>query len=112
MHVKQVWVGEGETRRRFVVCRNLQEARRDKHRREQALERLAEELEAINGKDGEARTQAEAQLITHPTMRRFITRRHRRLRVDRRKVADDEHLDGKFLGLRLTSRQRYRCFST
>jgi transposase len=97
LHVKQVWVGEGETRRRFVVCRNLDEARRDSHRRERALERLAEELEAINGKQGEARTQAEAQLITHPTMRRFITRRHGRLAIDRRKVHDDEHLDGKFL---------------
>jgi transposase len=97
LHVKQVWVGEGATRRRFVVCRNLGEARRDKHRREQTLERLGEELEAIGGKQGEARIQAEAQLITHPTMRRFITRRHGRLVIDRRKVKDDEHLDGKFL---------------
>ncbi len=97
LHVKQVWVGEGETRRRFVVCRNLEEARRDKHHRDQALERLAEELEALKGKQGEARTQAEAQLITHPTMKRFITRRQGRLVIDRRKVHDDEHLDGKFL---------------
>jgi transposase len=97
LHVKQVWVGEGETRRRFVVCRNLEEARRDKHRREQWLERLGEELEALKGKEGEARTQAEAELITHPTMRRFLTRRHGRLQVDRRKVHNDEHLDGKFL---------------
>jgi Transposase DDE domain len=97
LHVKQVWVGEGETRRRFVVCRNLEEARRDKHRREQWLERLGEELEALKGKEGEARTQAEAELITHPTMRRFLTRRRGRLVVDRRKVHNDEHLDGKFL---------------
>jgi len=97
LDVKQVSVGEGETRRRFVVCRNLEEARRDKHRREQWLERLGEELEALNGKEGEARTRAEAELITHPTMKRFVTRRHGRLQVDRRKVHDDEHLDGKFL---------------
>jgi Transposase DDE domain len=97
LHVKQVWVGEGETRRRFVVCRNLEEARRDKHRREQWLERLGEELEALKGKEDEARTQGEAQLITHPTMRRFLTRRHGRLVIDRRKVSDDQHLDGKFL---------------
>ena len=97
LHVKQLWVGEGETRRRFVVCRNLEEARRDKHRRERALERLAEELEALKGKQGEARTQAEAELLTHPTMKRFLTRRHSRLVIDRRKVHDDEHLDGKFL---------------
>ena len=97
LDVKQVWVGEGETRRRFVVCRNLEEARRDERHREQWLERLGQELEQVKGKQGEERTQAEAQLITHPTMRRFITRRHGRLVIDRRKVAHDKHLDGKFL---------------
>jgi len=97
LDVKQVWVGEGETRRRIVVCRNLEEARRDERHREQWLERLGQELEQVKGKQGEERTQAEAQLITHPTMRRFITRRHGRLVIDRRKVAHDKHLDGKFL---------------
>jgi len=97
LDVKQVWVGEGETRRRFVVCRNLEEARRDKRRREQWLERLREELEALKGKKDEQRTEAEAELITHPTMKRFTTRRHGRLVIDRSKVAHDEHLDGKFL---------------
>ncbi|MGH2862333.1 MAG: IS1634 family transposase [Solirubrobacteraceae bacterium] len=97
LHVKQVWVGEGETRRRFVVCRNLEEARRDKHHREKWLQRIGEELDQVAGKQGEERTQAEARLITHPSMKRFITRRHGRLYIDRRKVHDDERLDGKFL---------------
>jgi hypothetical protein len=97
LHVKEVWVGEGETRRRFVVCRNLDEARRDEHRRERWLERLAEELEALKRKGGEARTQAEAELITHPSMKRYLTRRHGWLVIDRRKVKLEAHLDGKFL---------------
>jgi len=97
LDVKQVWVGEGETRRRFVVCRNLDEARRDDRRREKWLEKIAEELEAIAGKQGEARTQAEAELITHPSMRRYLSRRHDRLVIDRAKVKADAHLDGKFL---------------
>jgi Transposase DDE domain len=97
LHVKEVWVGEGETRRRFVVCRNLDEARRDEHRREKWLGRLEEELEQVKGKGGEARTQAEAELITHPSMKRYLTRRHGRLVIDRRKVKLEAHLDGKFL---------------
>jgi transposase len=97
LHVKEVWVGEGETRRRFVVCRNLDEARRDEHRRERWLERLAEELEALKGKGGEARTQAEAELITHPSMKRYLTRRHGRLVIDRAKAKAEAQLDGKFL---------------
>jgi transposase len=95
--VKEVWVGSGETRRRFVVCRNLEEARRDQRRREKWLKRIGEELEAIAGKQGEARIQAEAELITHPSMKRYISRRHGRLVIDRAKVKLDQHLDGKFL---------------
>jgi hypothetical protein len=97
LHVKQVWVGEGETRRRFVVCRNLDEARRDKTRREQALARLAEELQALERKSGEARTLAEAELLTHPTLKRYLTRRRGRLRIDRAKARDEQRIDGKFL---------------
>ena len=97
LQVKEVWVGQGETRRRFVVCRNLEEARRDQRRREKWLKRIGEELEAIQGKQGEARIQAEAELISHPSMKRFISRRHGRLVIDRAKVKLDQHLDGKFL---------------
>jgi Transposase DDE domain len=97
LHVKQVWVGEGETRRRFVVCRNLDEARRDKLHREQALARLQEELTALERKSGEARALAEAELLTHPTLKRYLTRRRGRLVVDRAKAREEQHLDGKFL---------------
>jgi hypothetical protein len=97
LHVKQVWVGDGATRRRFVVCRNLEEARRDRHRREQALARLAEELAALERKQGEARALAEAELLTHPTLRRYLTRRRGRLVIDRAKARDEQRVDGKFL---------------
>lgn len=97
LEVKQVWLGEGETRRRFVVCRSQDEARRDAHRREQALERLAQELAAVERRRGEARVQAEAELLTHPTLRRYLARRRGRLVIDRAKVKAEQHLDGKFL---------------
>lgn len=97
LEVKQVWVGEGETRRRFVVCRNLEEARRDKLRRERALTRLEEELAAVERKRDEPRTQAEAELLTHPTLKRYLTRRRGRLVIDRAAARAEEHLDGKFL---------------
>jgi transposase len=97
LEVKQVWVGEGETRRRFVVCRNLEEARRDRARREQALTRLGDELRAVERKRGEARTLAEAELLTHPTLKRYLTRRRGRLVIDRAKARDEQRVDGKFL---------------
>jgi hypothetical protein len=97
LEVKEVWVGSGETRRRFVVCRNQDETRRDRHRRERALERLADELKALERREGEARTQAEAELLTHPTLKRYLHRRRGRLEIDRTVAPEEEQLDGKFL---------------
>jgi Transposase DDE domain len=77
LKVKQVWVGDGVGRRRFVVCRNLAEAHHDQARRERALARLDDELAAIGRKQGDARGG--------------------RLVVDQAKVRADARLDGKWL---------------
>ena len=97
LQVKQVWVGDGVTRRRFVVCRNLAEAQRDKARRQRALHRLEEELSAIAAKGGDARLRAQGELLVHPTLARYLSRRKGKLVVDQAKVGADAKLDGKFL---------------
>ena len=48
-------------------------------------------------KQGEARTRAEAELLTHPTLRRHLSRRRGRPAIDRAKARAEQHLDGKFL---------------
>ena len=98
LEVKEVWVGAGETRRRFVVCRNPHEAARDHARRQRALARISDELAALARKrTAEDRRDAEALLQAHPTIGRYLTRRAGRLVVDQRKVKAEERLDGKFL---------------
>jgi transposase len=98
LDVKEVWVGEGESRRRFVVCRNPHEAARDQARRERALARIADELAALERKrSDDDRRDAEALLLAHPSLGRYLTRRRGRLVVDRQKVHAEERLDGKFL---------------
>jgi transposase len=98
LEVKEVWVGEGETRRRFVVCRNPHEAARDAARRERALARIGEELAALERKrSADDRRDAEALLEAHPSLGRYLIRRRGRLVVDRQKVRTDERVDGKFL---------------
>ncbi len=97
LQVKQVWVGDGVGRRRFVVCRNLAEAEHDRLRRERALARLDDELAAIGHKQGDARLRAEGQLLAHPTLARYLTRRNGQLMVDQAKVRTDAKLDGKWL---------------
>jgi transposase len=98
LEVKQVWVGEGEQRRRFVVCRNLLEARRDAARRERALARIADALAALERKrSAEDRRDAEALLQAHPSLGRYLSRRRGRLAVDKAKIKAEERVDGKFL---------------
>ena len=98
LEVKQVWVGDGETRRRFVVCRNPQQADRDQARRERALQRIEQELAAIKRKrTADERRDAQALLLAHPTLGRYLSRRRGRLVVDAAKVRAEERVDGKFL---------------
>jgi Transposase DDE domain len=98
LEVKEVWVGQGEMRRRFVVCRNPHEAARDAARREKALARISEELAALERKrTADDRRDAEALLQAHPSLGRYLARRRGRLVVDQAKVRAEERVDGKFL---------------
>jgi hypothetical protein len=97
LEIKEVTVGMGATARRFVVCLNRAEADRDRLRREHALERIETELAGLEKKKGDARLAAEGELLAHPTLKRYLTRRGGLLVVDKKKVKAEEHLDGKFL---------------
>jgi hypothetical protein len=98
LEVKEVWLSpEGTARRRFVICRNLAEVKRDEERRRAALSRLDAELLAIAAKRGDARLAAEGELLAHPTLARYLTRRSGALVIDKKKVAAEARLDGKFL---------------
>jgi hypothetical protein len=55
------------------------------------------ELGAIDSKRGDARLRAEGELLAHPTLSRYLSRRQQRLVVDRAKLRAEERLDGKFL---------------
>lgn len=98
LEVKEVWLDkDGTGRRRFVVCRNLAEAGRDEQRRSAALERLETELAAIATKRGDAHLRAEGELLAHPTLARYLSRRGGTLVIDKKRVAAEARLDGKFL---------------
>lgn len=98
LEVKEVWVGDGEGRRRFVVCRNPEEAKRDALKRAQALKRIDKELSAIaRKKTKDDRRDAEGVLLAHPSLGRYLHRKAGRLQVNRSRVKDEVRLDGKFL---------------
>lgn len=97
LHVKEVWVGTGVTRRRFIVVRNPLEAERDRRTRARHLDRIGNELAAISGKTGDARLAAEGALLAHPTLKRYLVRRAGTLTISKAVVTAEEKLDGKFL---------------
>ena len=105
LRVKDVRLGEGDAKKRFVVCHNPEEAERDKLERDSQLARLEAELERIEAQrrraktdPGAQHTRAECALRDHPTLGRYLRQTPSgRLRIDRRAVRAEERLDGKYL---------------
>jgi hypothetical protein len=106
LRIKDVRLGEGDNVRRFVVCHNPAEAERDKAERDAQIVRLEAELQRIESARSKAKTataraahtRAECALRDHPTLSRYLRQTTTgRLLIDRRKVAAEERLDGKYL---------------
>jgi hypothetical protein len=94
LKAKEVVIGSGERRRRFILCRNDEEAARQRHQREALLERLAGELEAMRGDH----PKAACRLVASRRYGRYLTLDDEgRPYIDRDKLARAEHLDGKFV---------------
>lgn len=98
LEVKEVVVGDGEARVRYVFVRNPDEVRRDKLRREAHLTRIEYALSKLRELDGDSHTKAHCALQSHPTHKRFLKADKRgNLRIDSQAVKAAERLDGKYL---------------
>ena len=98
LFVKEVTIGQGAGRRRFVVAYNPEQAKKDKTARERILERVEQEIEAIGDLKGQRRARAVCELTTHQSMKKYVKeQKDGRLRIDRSKVVAEERLDGKYL---------------
>jgi hypothetical protein len=97
LEVKEVIVGEGEARKRYVLVRNPAQVARDREERELVLKRLEQELERLPTGDAE-HSKAVCELVAHKTLGRYLRKDRRgRLVIDRAKVKAEERLDGKYL---------------
>lgn len=98
LRVKEILVGEGERRRRYVLCHNPQEEARQKEHRAKLLGELEAELASLKQCDGEAHSKRACQLRASRRYGRYIKETgHGRLVLDRAAVARAERLDGKFV---------------
>ena len=95
VEVKEIVVGEGEARERYVVVRNPKQVQRDRAKREELLAKLEKELDGLKGS---GHSKACCALLSHPTYGPYLKQdRQGRPHIDREKVAQEAHLDGKYL---------------
>lgn len=97
LEVKEVTVGDGEARRRYLLCRNLEEARRAKQHREQVLEELKAELEALGSSENDHPKRA-CELLSSKRYGRYLKKlKSGRPALDKKKIRDEERFDGKWV---------------
>jgi len=98
VEVKEVVVGDGEARRRYLLVRNPAEAQRDRAQREATLGELRERLAALKAAKGNTHSKLHCALRSHATFGRWLIQDARgRLVIDERKVHDEARLDGKYI---------------
>jgi transposase len=98
LRLKEVYVGEGTHRRRYVVVHNPEQAKRDKATRQRILARVKEEIAALGDIKGKKHTKGVCVLIAHPALGRYLRQlKSGELRINRTKVRMEERLDGKYL---------------
>ena len=97
LQVKEVWVGEGERRRRYVLCLNPEEAERQRQHRDQVLAELDEELALLRQRQ-EDHPKGACHLLASRRYGRYLgTDYLGRPKLDAAKVKAAEKFDGKFV---------------
>jgi hypothetical protein len=95
--VKEVYVGEGERRRRYLVCHNPDEAAREQAHRARLLAWVRAELAALATRQADHPKKACALMASRRFGRYLRMDAHGRLRLDAAKVAAEATYDGKFV---------------
>jgi transposase len=96
LHAKEVVVGDGERRRRYILCYNPREAERQRKHREQVVKELEEEL----GKhpDHKATARWAIELLASGRTKRYLTVDKKGcVRLDRVAIREVAKYDGKWV---------------
>ncbi len=96
LHAKEVIVGDGERRRRYILCYNPREAKRQREHREEIIKKLKEEIDSH--KDRLATKQWAIDLLASLRYKRYLTiTRGGLIRIDKEKVRNASRYDGKWV---------------
>jgi DDE family transposase len=97
LQVKEVMVGDGERRKRYVLCLNPEEAERERAHREQVLTELCAELNLLREREAD-HPKAACDLLASRRYGRYLTTDYTgRPRLDAAKVKAAAKFDGKFV---------------
>lgn len=97
LEVKEIIIGNGEARDRYVLVRNPAQAARDKENRDSVIKGLEEQLREQKTPPGQHGKKT-CELLSHPTCGRYLRLlKDGRVKIDRGRVREEEKLDGKFL---------------
>jgi len=98
VEIKEVIIGDGERRRRFILVHNPEEAKKDKATREKILARIEKSLDALGDQKGKAHKKSVCALMAHRTMGRYVRQlKDGSIKIDRGKIRKEERLDGKYI---------------
>ena len=97
LQVKEVLVGDGERRRRYVVCHNPDEEIRQREHRKKLVALLEAELASMRDSKG-GHSKKACELITNSRYGKYVRQTKRGLlRVDRAAVKEAARYDGKWV---------------
>ena len=98
LRVKEVVIGDGERRRRYVVCHNPLEVERQRKHRTRVLTELEAEIVSLKDIDSGSYTKRVFELIASRRYGQYLRRtKTGKLRMDRSAVKRSEKHDGKFV---------------
>ena len=98
LEIKEVIIGGGEKRRRFILVHNPEEAKKDKATREKILARIGKSLKDLGDQKGKAHKKSVCALLAHRTMGRYLRQlKDGSIKIDRGKIREEAHLDGKYI---------------
>ena len=98
LKVKEVYVGDGERRQRFVVCHNPEAAERDRQVRANLIAYVESQIEGSDGWTKSRRDELAGKLRATPALWRLVRRlADGRYRIDKAAIAREARLDGKWL---------------
>lgn len=96
LHAKEVIVGDGERRKRYILCYNPKEAQRQSTHRQMIVELLEQELESHPNKSATA--QWAIELLASRRFKRYLRiTKSNEVRIDRGRIREAAKYDGKWV---------------